>query len=52
MASVSKRRRVEYVDPEDVLALVLDGDEDPGGMDSGKESDLERQLENKSDESR
>jgi len=52
MASVSKRARVKYVDPEDVLDIVLDDDEDPGGMFSSEESDLDRQLENQSEESR
>ena len=52
MSSVSKRARVEYVDPEDVLNMVLDDDEDPGGMSSSEESDLDRQLENQSEESR
>lgn len=52
MASVSKRAWVEYVDPEDVLDMILDDDEDPGGMSSGKESNLDRQLENQSEESR
>ena len=52
MAPVSKRARVEYVHPEDVLDMVLDDDEDPGGNCSSKESDLDRQLENQSEQSR
>lgn len=52
MASLSKRARVEYVDPEDVLDMVLDDDEDLGGMSSSEESDLDRQLENQREESR
>ena len=53
MASVSNRARGgECVDPEDVLDMVLDDDEDLGGMSSSAESDLDRQLENQSEESR
>lgn len=53
MASVSNRARGgEYVDPEDVLDMVLDDDKDLGGTSSSAESDLDRQLENQSEESR
>ena len=49
MASAS---RVEFVHPDDVLNIVLDNDEETGGISSDEESDLDRQLENESKESR
>ena len=52
MASASKRPRVALVHPDDVLNMVLESDEETGGMSSDEESDLDRQLENQSEESR
>ena len=51
MASSSKRARVEYIEESQVLALVLQ-EETTEGMDSGEESDLDRQLENRIEDSR
>ena len=42
---------VDFIDPAEVLASILD-DETPEGMDSGKESDLNRELQNNEKESR
>jgi len=52
MASVSKRARVDFVDPEDELDLILNDENSPNGMSSDEESDLDRQLENETEESR
>jgi len=41
--AISRRSRSTYV-----LDMVLDDDEDLGGMSSSEESDLDRQLENQS----
>ena len=51
MASSSKRARVKYIEESQVLALVLQ-EETTEGMDSGEESDLDRQLENRIEDSR
>ena len=47
----SKRPQVKFVHPDDVLYMVLDNNEETGGMSSDEESDLDRQLENQSKES-
>ena len=51
MASLAKRARVDFIDPDEVLAMIWN-DEITEGMDSGEESDLDRQLENEIEESR
>ena len=51
MATSSKKARVEYIEESRVLALVLQ-EETTQGMDSGEESDLDRQLENRIEDSR
>ena len=50
--AASKRPRVEFVHPDDVLDMVLDNNEETSDMSSDEESDLDRQLENQSKESR
>lgn len=52
MASALKRQRVEFADPENVANKIWDDDKEPGGISSDGESDLDRQLENQSEESR
>ena len=52
MASGSKRRQTEYFSVEQVLQLLEQDDDSDDGMSSGEESDLDRQLENESCESR
>ena len=51
MALSGKRTRVEIIHPEEVLARILK-DDITEGMDSGEESDLDRQLENGIEDSR
>ena len=54
MASSSKRPRLSFISAEMALEKIFeDEDEDSAdGMDSGEESDLDRQLENESGGSR
>jgi len=52
MATASKRTRVEVIEPIDISDVVCDDDEEPEGMSSEEESDLDRQLENLDEESR
>ena len=52
MASASKRRRSEHFSVEQVLELLEEDNNSDDGMTSGEESDLDRQLQNESCESR
>ena len=52
MASGSKRRRSEDFSVERVLQLLEEDNNSDDGMTSGEESDLDRQLQNESCESR
>ena len=52
MASSSKRARVNLVSAEIMLEKIFNDENSADGMDSGEESDLDRQLENESGESR
>ena len=52
MASASKRTRVEFIDQSDVLDMVLNQENSDDGMSSAEESDLDRQLENETEELR
>ena len=52
MASASKRARVDSIPQEEVYARIFDEENSGEGMDSGEESDLDRQLENEIEESR
>ena len=52
MASSSKRARVNLVSAEIMLQKIFNDENSADGMDSGEESDLDRQLENESGESR
>ena len=51
MASSAYRTRVEIIQLEEVLARILN-DDITEGTDSGEESDLDRQLENVTEDSR
>lgn len=52
MASASKHRRSEHFSVEQVLELLEEDNNSDDGMTSGEESDLDRQLQNESCESR
>lgn len=52
MASASKRQRVDLISAEEVLERIFNNEDSAEGMDSGEESDLDRQLENETGESR
>ena len=52
MASASKRRRGESINPSDVPDMVWAGDDEREGMSSEEESDLDYQLGYESEESR
>ena len=49
-AKSAKRDRSQTIDIEEVLNRILNEDTDPEGMSSSEESDLDRELENESDE--
>ena len=50
--AVAKRSRIVAVSAERVLELLEKEDENNGGMSGNEESDLDRQLQSSSDESR
>ena len=52
MASSSKRPRLSFVSAEMALEKIFEDEDSADGMDSGEESDLDRQLENESGGSR
>ena len=52
MASASKRRRGEFIDPSDVPDMVWAGDDEAEGMSSTEEYELDHQLGYESEESR
>ena len=52
MASSSKRPRLSFISAEMALEKILEDEDSADGMDSGEESDLDRQLENESGGSR
>lgn len=52
MASASKRQRSEHFSVEQVLELLQQDNDSDDGMTSGEESDIDRQLQNESCESR
>ena len=45
MASSSKRARVSFISAEIALEKIFDDEDSADGMDSGEESDLDRQIE-------
>ena len=45
MASSSKRARVSFIPAEIALEKIFDDEDSADGMDSGEESDLDRQIE-------
>ena len=45
MASSSKRARVSFISAEIALEKIFDNEDSAGGMESGEESDLDRQIE-------
>ena len=51
-ASTSKRPRVDLIPFEEALERIFNEEDSADGMESGEESDLDRQLENKTAESR
>ena len=51
-ASASKRQRVDLISAEEVLERIFNNEDSAEGMDSGEESDLDRQLENETGKSR
>ena len=52
MASSSKRPRLSFIFAEMALEKIFEDEDSADGMDSGEESDLDRQLENESGGSR
>ena len=52
MASASKRQRIDLISGEEVLERIFNNEDSAEGMDSGEESDLDRQLENETGKSR
>ena len=52
MASASKRPRTAPLSAERILELLEEDNDSDDGMSSGEESDLDRELQNLSDESR
>jgi len=52
MASASKRPRVESIPVEEALERIFDDEDSADRMESGEESDLDRQLECETGESR
>ena len=46
MASSSKRPRLSFISAEMALEKIFEDEDSADGMDSGEESDLDRQLEN------
>ena len=52
MASSSKRPCVSFVSAEMALEKIFEDEDSADGMESGEESDLDRQLENESGGSR
>ena len=52
MASSSKRPRLSFFSAEMALEKIFEDEDSADGMDSGEESDLDRQLENESGGSR
>ena len=51
MALTSKRKRTEFIEPDDVQGMVLGSDGEAEGMSSDEDSDLDHQLGYESDES-
>ena len=52
MASASKRSRVDLTPLDEALERIFNEEDSADGMESGEESDLDRQLENETGESR
>ena len=52
MASASKRQCVDLIPTDEVLERFSNDEDSAEGMESGEESDLDRQLENETGESR
>ena len=52
MASASKRQRIDLIPTDEVLERFFNDEDSAEGMESGEESDLDRQLENETGESR
>ena len=52
MASTSKRPHVDLIPFEEALERIFNEEDSADGMESGEESDLDRQLENETAELR
>lgn len=52
MAAASKRPRRVIIPNDELLARIFDDEKTAEGMDSDEESEIDRQLENETEESR
>ena len=52
IASPSERARVDFIPADDALEKIFCNENSAEGMDSDEESDIDRQLDNKTEESK